>query len=305
LGDYPEAEKAFKKYIELVPNDPNPYDSYAELLMKTGRFDESIAQYRKALSIDPHFVGSHFGIAANLLYQGKHDQAIAEAGKLDAAGQNDADRRFALFTKALVYTDQGKTDAALKEIEKQYALAAKVGDTSTMSGDAETMGDLLLHARRPDQARTRYEQALNLLTKSSRSQEAKDDQTLAHHYNIGRVALAKNDLATAKKEAEAYLEGAQAKKNEFRSRQAHKLLGKIAIHEKNYDEAISELGQGNQLDPSVLYATGLAYQGKGDKAKASEFFRRAAESYTLPTMNHAFVRAKARKAASAEGPGKA
>jgi tetratricopeptide (TPR) repeat protein len=160
------------------------------------------------------------------------------------------------------------------------------------------MGDLLLHAKRPDQARTRFEQALNLLTKSSRSQEAKDDQTLAHHYNIGRVALAKNDLPTAKKEAEAYLEGAQAKKNEFRTRQAHKLLGKIAIREKNYDEAISELGQGNQLDPSVLYATGLAYQGKGDKAKASEFFRQAAELYTLPTMNHAFVRAKARKAAA-------
>ena len=51
LGNYPESEVAFKKYIELVPQDPNPYDSYAELLMKTGRFDESIAQYRKA-SVD-------------------------------------------------------------------------------------------------------------------------------------------------------------------------------------------------------------------------------------------------------------
>src|SRR5690349_4175437 len=54
-GDYSSAEEAFKKYIELIPNDPNPYDSYAELLLKMGKFDESIAQYRKALSIDPHF----------------------------------------------------------------------------------------------------------------------------------------------------------------------------------------------------------------------------------------------------------
>jgi tetratricopeptide (TPR) repeat protein len=265
--------------------------------MKTGRFDESIAQYRKALSIDRHFVISHFGVAANLMYQGKHDQAIAEAGKLNAAAQNDADRRFALFTRALVYTDQGKTDAALKEIEKQYALAAKIGDTSTMSGDAETMGDILLSAGRPDQARSRFEQALDLVAKSSRSQEVKDDAALAHHYNIGRVALAKKDLATAKTEAAAYLEGATAKDNEFRTREAHKLAGKIAIHEKNYDQAISELAQANQLDPSVLYATGLAHQGKGDQAKAREFFRQAAELYTLPTMNHAFVRTKARKAA--------
>src|SRR6185369_9695065 len=39
---YSDAENAFKKYIELIPNDPNPYDSYAELLLKMGRFDEAI-----------------------------------------------------------------------------------------------------------------------------------------------------------------------------------------------------------------------------------------------------------------------
>ncbi|MEA2723788.1 MAG: hypothetical protein QOH59_1559 [Gemmatimonadales bacterium] len=298
LGDYPEAEKAFKKYIELVPNDPNPYDSYAELLMKTGKFDESLTQYRKALSIDPHFVGSHFGIASNLLYQGKHDQALAQAQKLDEAAQNDADRRLALFTRALVYADQGNNDAAVKEIQKRYDLAAKIGDTATMAGDAENMGDILLNAGRPDEAAKRFEQALNLVAKSSRSQEAKDDAALAHHYNLGRIALARKDLAAAKTHAAAYLDGAKAKDSEFRTREAHKLAGKIAKEEKNYDQAIAELGQANQLDPSVLYATGLAYQGKGDKDKATELFRQAAELYTLPTLNHAFVRAKARKAAA-------
>ncbi|HWN18233.1 MAG TPA: tetratricopeptide repeat protein [Gemmatimonadales bacterium] len=298
LGDYPEAETAFKKYIELVPNDPNPYDSYAELLLRTGKFDESIKQYQKALSIDPHFVASHFGIAANHMYQGKHNQALAEADKLDKAGQNDADRRLGLLTKALVYVDQGKNDAALKEIQKRYELAAKIGDTVTMAGDVETMGDILLHAGRPDEAAKRYEQASSLVAKSSRSQEAKDDAALAHHYNLGRVALAKKDLAAAKTHAAAYLDGAKAKDSEFRTREAHKLAGKIAKAEKNYDQAIAELAQANQLDPSVLYATGSAYEGKGDQAKAAEFRRQATELYTLPTLNHAFVRAKARKAAA-------
>jgi tetratricopeptide (TPR) repeat protein len=52
-SDYANAEQAFKKYIELIPRDPNPYDSYAELLLKMGRFDEAITQYKKALEIDP------------------------------------------------------------------------------------------------------------------------------------------------------------------------------------------------------------------------------------------------------------
>ena len=49
LEKFDDAEKAFKKYTELIPGDPNPYDSYAELLMKVGRFDESITMYDKAL----------------------------------------------------------------------------------------------------------------------------------------------------------------------------------------------------------------------------------------------------------------
>ena len=75
LEQYDSAEAAFKKYIELIPGDPNPYDSYAELLLKMGRFDESIAQYRKALEHDSNFVASKVGIATNLMYQGKHRRA--------------------------------------------------------------------------------------------------------------------------------------------------------------------------------------------------------------------------------------
>jgi tetratricopeptide (TPR) repeat protein len=65
LGEMDKAEATFKKYVELIPDDPNPYDSYAELLLKRGRYDESIANYRKALAVDPHFVASHVGIATD------------------------------------------------------------------------------------------------------------------------------------------------------------------------------------------------------------------------------------------------
>jgi tetratricopeptide (TPR) repeat protein len=298
VGNYGEAEKAFKKYIELVPNDPNPYDSYAELLMKTGRFDESIAQYRKALSLDPHFVGSHYGIASDLMFQGKHAQAIAETQKMDAAAQNDGDRRLAMFTRTVVYVDQGKTDQALKEMQKQYDLGARIGDTAAMAGDAESMGDILLNAGKPDEARKRYEQALSLQEKSGLSSEVKEDAKLAHHFNLGRVALKKNDLATAKTEAAAYLSGATDKKNPARIRQAHQFAGMIALKEKKFDDAISHLGQADQQNPYVVYKIAVAYQGKGDQAKATEMFKQAAESYNLPTLDYAFIRAKAKEPAA-------
>jgi tetratricopeptide (TPR) repeat protein len=300
LGNNEAAEKAFKKYIELVPNDPNPYDSYAELLMKTGRFDESIAQYRKALSVDPHFVASHYGIASDLMFQGKHDQAIAEAEKLNRAAQNDGDRRFAMFTRTVVYVDQGKTDQALKEMQKQYDLGAKIGDTAAMAGDAVSMGDILLNAGKPGEAKKRYEQALSLQEKSGLSAEVKEDASLAHHYNMGRIALKQGDLATAKSEAAEFQKGAEARQNQFRIRQAHALAGKIALEEKQFDQAIAELNQSNQQDPGVLYVMALAYQGKGDQAKATEMFKQAAEFYNLPTLSYAFIRAKAKQQAAGQ-----
>ena len=298
LGNYAEAEKAFKQYIQLVPNDPNPYDSYAELLMKTGRFDESIAQYRKALSIDPHFTASNFGIASDLMFQNRHNEAIAESRKLDKTARDDAARRLAMFTRTLVYVDQGKTDEALKEMQNQYDLGARIGDTAAMAGDAVSMGDILLHAGKPDEARKRYEQALSLQEKSGLSSEVKEDAKLVHRYHLGRVALKKNDLATAKTESAAYLSGATDKKNAARIRQAHQLAGMIALKEKKFDDAISHLGQADQQNPYVGYKIAVAYQGKGDQAKATEMFKRAAESYTLPTLEYVFIRAKAKEPAA-------
>ncbi len=45
----------------------------------------------------------------------------------------------------------------------------------------------------------------------------------------------------------------------------------------------------------MLYRTGKAYKGAGNEAKATEMFRQATNINTLPTLNHAFVRAKAKK----------
>ncbi|MEP6719540.1 MAG: tetratricopeptide repeat protein, partial [bacterium] len=90
--DYANSERAFKQYIVLIPNDPNPYDSYAELLLKMGRFNESIVQYRKAVTIDRNFVNSHFGIASALMYQNKSAAAIAELDKILTKARSDAER---------------------------------------------------------------------------------------------------------------------------------------------------------------------------------------------------------------------
>ncbi len=297
LAKYADAELAFKKYIELIPDDPNPYDSYAELLMKTGRFDESIAQYRKALEVDPNFSASRVGIATNLMFQGKHTEGAKAMDELFGAARDDGERRNALFTKAVILVDAGRTDAALKEIEREYALDARLADSANMSGDAQLLGNILLDAGRTDAAARKFRQALDLVERSSLSDDVKQDTRLAHHYDMGRVALARGDLAKAKAEAKDYESGAKARQNLNRVRGAHELLGMIALEEQQFDQAIAHFGQANQQDPAVVYRTALAWQGKGDAAKTKALGSHAAKANVLPLVTYAFVRKEAGKLA--------
>jgi tetratricopeptide (TPR) repeat protein len=294
-ADYASAEQAFKKYIELIPNDPNPYDSYAELLLKMGRFDESVAQYRKALAIDPNFINSYQGIAAALMYQGKPDEAAAELQKITDKARSDAERRTALFALMVVDVDSGKMDKALAEVDKQYALGEKTNDIPAMTGDLQLKGNIMLEMGKPDEAKALFERGLKMTEGSSLSQEIKDNAKLFHHYNLARVALAKKDLTTAKTEAEAFRKGTETLKNPFQTKQAHELVGMIALEAKDYDNAVAELQQANQQNPYDLYRLCQAYQGKGDLEKAKEFCTKAAAFNSLPQLNLAFIRMKAAK----------
>jgi tetratricopeptide (TPR) repeat protein len=209
--------------------------------------------------------------------------------------RDDGDRRTALFTKGVILVDAGRTDAALKEIEKELALDTRLADTANMSGDVQLIGDIQLDAGRIDKAEKSYRRALELVEKSSLADDLKADTRLADHYNQGRVALARGDLAAARSAAEKYQSGADGRRSPFRIRQAHELTGRIALAEKKFDDAIAHLGQANQQDPFVVYSTALAYKGKGDAAKAKELAGRAAKANILPLVTYAFIREDARK----------
>ena len=296
--DYANAEQAFKKYIELIPNDPNPYDSYAELLLRMGKFPESIEQYRKALTIDPHFVPSHFGISADLTYMGKPDEANAELQKMTEEARNDGELRIALFGMAVVASDGGKWDKAVQAMDKEFAVAEKKNDVAAMAADLQAKGNIIAEAGKYDLAAQQFDRSFEMVQGSSLSQEIKDNSKLLHHFNLAALAIGKKDYAAAKSHADEYRQGAEVSKNPAQVKLAHELAGRIALAQKDYDTAISELEQANQQDPRNLYRLGQAYQAKGDKDKSQKLYAEAAGFNSLPALNYAFIRVKAQKMAS-------
>ena len=295
-GDYASAEKAFQKYIELIPKDPNPYDSLAELYLRMGRFDDSIAQYRKALEIDPNFVNAHQGIAMDLLYSGKPADAEKELAEFSKKARTDAERRTALFARTVVHLDSGQTAKALADVDEQYALGEKTNDVPTLGFDKGLKGLILLETGKPDAAKKEYDAGFKIVQESNLSQEVKDNGKRAYLFNTARIALGKKDVAGAKKAADDFRKAAAEAKNPFQVKLSHELDGTIALAEKDWDKAIAELPQANQQNPQNLYRLGSAYAGKGDAAKAAEMYRKAADLNSLPNVNYALMRTKAKAA---------
>ena len=290
--NYTESEKNFKKYIELVPGDPNPYDSYAELLLKIGRFDESIENYGKALSKDPHFFPSYLGMATDYNLKNDHAQARQQLQKLYDNARGDGDRRAALFAMSVSYVDEGKWKDGLGQQEKMLAIAQKANDSANVSGDLNLIGGLLLEYGSPAEAKAKFDQAAKAIATSNLSSDVKSVGQRNDIYNSAQVALAQKDLKTAHVKADEYRKAAEGAKNQFELWQAHEIAGRIALEEKKYDAAISELKQSNLQDPYNIYRLSLAYQGKGDAAKAKELHDQALQYNALNNLNYAIIRAK-------------
>lgn len=293
LENYDEAEKAFKKYIELIPDDPNPYDSYAEMLSKQGRYEESITQYKKALEINPGFFASQMGISNNLIYLNRYDEAKKNCDGSYELAKNDGERRFALFTKTVVCIDEGDIDGAMMEMQKQYTIAKNIDDAAAMSGDLNTMGNILFEAGKYDDAIMEYQEALKVIEASNLSEEVKENTRRLSFYNNGRIALMTGNIEEAKKLATEFESRATNANNTFQKWLAHSLNGLIALKEKNYQFAISEFEKSNLQNPQTYYYLAVACSKAGDNTAAKLYADKCANFNSLININQAFVRKQA------------
>lgn len=292
LEDYEAAEKAFKKYIELIPTEPNPYDSYAELLMKMGRFEESIENYKKALSLNQEFVASYIGIGNNCVFMGKGPEARKTYRELLSMAKNIGQRRQALLWTAVSHIHEGKPDIAVKIARDRHNLAKADDDFATMSADLIFLGTILLESGKLSKAHSCYVNAVDVMERANVPSEVKEAARRNQLYREARVALEEGDLDTAKSKAKAYAKQVDAYRIPFEVRQSHELAGRIALHEKDYAEAVAEFEGANQQDPIVLYLSAVAHEGQGDLQRAREFCKKAADFNGL-SVNYAYVRSDA------------
>src|SRR5580693_6362984 len=113
-----KAFAAMDRYVALLPKEPNPEDSYGELLRMAGNFEGSLKHYRNALKLDPDFVTSQVGLGDTYALMGNQEQARIEYDKAIRFAHTEADRLTYAMQKAMTFVRDGNFAEADKEYQQ-------------------------------------------------------------------------------------------------------------------------------------------------------------------------------------------
>lgn len=113
--DFPGAERELKRATALSPNYSNGHHAYSVLLGILGRPDESIAEIRKAVEVDPLSVPVRNMLASRLSAYGRCNEAIEEDHKTLELDPNATHLAMLHDRMAGCYRSKGMDKEALEE----------------------------------------------------------------------------------------------------------------------------------------------------------------------------------------------
>lgn len=114
--DIAGAMREYKRAIELKPNDAGAHHWYGnDTLAALGRFDEAIAEGKRAVELDPLSVVINVDLAGTFLYARRYDEAIAHMRK---TLQLDPTSFYTHFNLGIALQAKGDLSGAIAEYEK-------------------------------------------------------------------------------------------------------------------------------------------------------------------------------------------
>lgn len=293
LGRYGDAEQAFKTYIKLIPKNPNPYDSYAELLMKTGEFDASIKQYQRALLIDPTFINSYRGIGNNYAYKGDYVKARESYQLMFDKASDDGLRDLALLSAVNSYLAEGNTDKALEVNERRRAMAEKAGDDVSLIAVHTAAGFILAESGKLEEAAQQFEKADQLRNEPSLAPAVRENRRFGGMQNRARLSIARQQFDSAKVQLEEIRQYLSSRKNPNQERGYNETAGFLELGQKNYAKALAYFATANSNDPYIWYYQAVAEEAAGDSKRATALYVKVTRWNQLDDMGYALVRSRA------------
>jgi tetratricopeptide (TPR) repeat protein len=282
-------DKAFTmmdKYVAALPDDPNPQDSYAEILRLAGRFNQSVEHYRASLAINPEFYSSQFGIADTYSLMGDQARARKE--------YEIGFRKFPLpeLQRILWRTREAATYIRESDYEGAdhafQAVADYCHDRNNSQAEADTYRQMAIYQQNP-------KQALMYLGKAeAATQDGKNAMKIAIAQELAQILRTRVEVALKmgnKEMANSNLERltgmSDSSDDKLIELAYHGAAGASFFAEHKYDQAISHLEE-DANNPLSLKLLAAAYQKIGYTSGAKRTYDTLA-NLNDPTLEQALV----------------
>jgi len=149
-GDHKGAERAYRRGLELAPEDTELRNALGWTLFQDGRPAEAVAEYRQALTANPDNAKAHNNIAL----------ALVELGQLEEAAVHFR-KSLALQPRAEIYSDLGFAMARLGKPEEALANYRKALELDPTCASAHfNLAVTLVQAGKFREAESHYRTAL-------------------------------------------------------------------------------------------------------------------------------------------------
>jgi tetratricopeptide (TPR) repeat protein len=273
------------RYVALLPKEPNPQDSYGELLRMAGDFESSLRHYRAALKIDPDFVTSQVGLGDTYALMGNQEQARAEYDKAIRFAHNEADRLSYSMQQAMTWVREGK----FAEADKMFAEIAQTGHAKEQDLQEAQAYRHLAEYQTDDNAALKYLQDAEgaLGHRSTISKNDKDEELSRILRNRTVRAAHTGNQALADKSLKQLEDMAAGSRNRVIQSSFNGAAGTLLMDQKKFTEAIANLEEDRDNPFTMELLVQAYYQtNQTEKLHAAEAKLRGTN---VPTMEQAIV----------------
>jgi tetratricopeptide (TPR) repeat protein len=282
---FAKAFAAMDRYVALLPKEPNPQDSYGELLRMAGNFEGSLIHYRAALKIDPDFVTSQLGLGDTYALMGNQEQARVEYDKAIRFAHNEADRLTYGMQKAMTFVRDGNYAEADKQLSETAETAhAKAQDLQ----EAQALRQMAEYQADDNAALKHLKLAEESLSHRPTISASDRDEEMSRILRIRAVRAARASNQPLADQSLHQLEAlANGSRNRVIQSSYHGAAGALLMDQKKYEDAIAHLEE-DQDNPFTLEVLVQAYYQTEQTEKLHETEAKL-RGTNVPTMEQALV----------------
>jgi tetratricopeptide (TPR) repeat protein len=259
------APKLMAQYVAALPGQPNPQDSYGEILRMQGDFNDALEHYRTALKIAPKFISSQLGLGTTYALMGDQTRARVEYEKAISMATDRRTKMDYRLQWAMTYFRENDIENGRKEFT---SIAKQAHMQSLTYDEAEAYRAMAFFNPEPAGALADLDAAEDAAQKGKYSKEGRAIELATIWQTCAYISSRANNLDETQKAQQNLSDAAQHSNDNIVQQSFHSASGAVLYLQDQYAQAIDELEQDPE-NPMSLQLLGEA-EGKAGQTQKSQ-----------------------------------